>query len=125
MTKQDRHGFCVDFTHDESARIEYLSSLRGYVLHDMAAHMRATYDDQVKTEFVRQHGREPRNGDEVHDAMASLTSFKAYGAARVAAQELVWHSATRPVARHADEFAAIAAKAAKENPAGGSVAIDP
>lgn len=124
MPKQDRHGFCVDFSHDEAARIDYLSSLRGYVLHDMAAQMRAAYDDQVTADFVHQHGRKPQNGDEVHDAMASLAIFKAYGAARVTAQELVWHSLIRPVARHADAFAAIAAKAAQENSAGGSVVVD-
>ncbi|HEX8757296.1 MAG TPA: class I SAM-dependent methyltransferase [Steroidobacteraceae bacterium] len=75
-----------------ASRQSFVASLRGYVLDDLAAAMRHTYESEIEPAFERAHGRPPRTEDEVHAAMQNNAVFKIYSSIRVNAQEMVWRS---------------------------------
>ena len=77
---------------DTRARQDFVSSLRGFILNDMANGMQARYRSVVAPRFERQMGRPPCNQDEVHDAMRQDLYFKFYSSVRYNAQEMVWRS---------------------------------
>ncbi len=69
MIKDLSHGLRVVPSRDERTRQEFVASLRLHILADMAASMRARYEQRVLPRFQQEHGRSPADGDEVHDAM--------------------------------------------------------
>jgi len=99
MTQELIHDLKLDRTLDESARQDFVAALRGFVLHDIAGDMRATYERRVKPEITRAWGHEPRDSAEVHRAMRETLCFKFYSAMRVNAQEMVWDSVRDQVQR--------------------------
>lgn len=114
---QVNHGLGLGRTLDEAARQEFVSALRGFILHDMARDLRQVYDRDVKPAATREKGREPANSSEVHQAIRSHDYFKFYSAMRVNAQEMVWDSVRDQIARQRPQLnAAIAA--AKSKPLG-------
>jgi ubiquinone/menaquinone biosynthesis C-methylase UbiE len=92
------------------ARQRFVSGLRGFVLSDLAGDLRRAYDARVAPRFQGVHGRLPADGDEVHQALRTDPTFKAYSSLRVTAQKMVWDSVTPVVARQraALETAAVA-----------------
>lgn len=113
---QLQHGLGLPRTLDEAARHDFVSALRGFILHDMAGDMRATYEHEVKPAEVRAKGREPANGSEVHAAMRGKSTFKFYSAMRVNAQEMVWDSVREQVVRERHSLNASVAQALAANP---------
>jgi SAM-dependent methyltransferase len=79
---------------DSLARQDFVSSLRGYILNDMAAGMKARFEDEVEPALVRALGRPVQTQDEVHGAMRKDTYFKFYSSVRYNAQEMVWRAVT-------------------------------
>ena len=77
---------------DAQARQDFISSLRGYILNDMASGMKARFDDVLAPSFARAHERQPATQDEVHDLMRQDSYFKFYSSVRYNAQEMVWRS---------------------------------
>ena len=84
---------------DTVARQSFIAQLRGYILNDMAAAMRRSFEQDVVPEFVRAHGRAPSTEDEVHEAMRCSNVFKFYSSIRCNAQEMVWRSVMPAVVR--------------------------
>lgn len=119
------HGLKVNPTRDESARQEFVSCLRGYILVDMATTMNRRYEEKVAPQFEREHKRLPENGPEVHKAMKSDVYFKFYSSIRYNAQEMVWRSVIPVVERNLDYLIG-QAKDLKDNAgkASGSVRLD-
>jgi SAM-dependent methyltransferase len=77
---------------DSLARQDFISSLRGYILNDMATGMQARFEGEIEPAFARQKGRPPQTQDEVHAAMRKDVYFKFYSSVRYNAQEMVWRS---------------------------------
>lgn len=100
MTFQLAHELKIPFSRDQEARQDFISALRGYILNDMAANMKARYERDVAPSFARKHGHAPATQDDVHDAMRADASFKFYSAIRVNAQEMVWRSVIPAVAEN-------------------------
>lgn len=98
-TPQVNHALGLGRTLDEAARQDFVSTLRGFILHDMARDMREVYERDVKPAAVRATGREPANSSEVHQAIRGHDYFKFYSAMRVNAQEMVWDSVREQIAR--------------------------
>jgi ubiquinone/menaquinone biosynthesis C-methylase UbiE len=94
------HDLKVEPTRDESARQEFVSCLRGYILVDMATTMNRRYTNKVAPHFEREHARLPDGGPEVHKAMKSDLYFKFYSSIRFNAQEMVWRSVIPVVERN-------------------------
>ena len=62
---------------DAQARQDFISSLRGYILNDMASGMKARFDDVLAPSFARAHERQPATQDEVHDLTAARVAAQA------------------------------------------------
>jgi ubiquinone/menaquinone biosynthesis C-methylase UbiE len=119
MLKDLSHDLRVTPTRDERTRQEFVASLRKYVLADMAASMRTSYEQRVLPAFQRAHGRPPADGDEVHDAMQDERYFRFYSAIRYNAQEMVFRSVIPVVDRNLEELG----ERVRQQP--GKVALDP
>jgi hypothetical protein len=70
------HDLKPDAPLDTRARQDFISSLRGFILNDMATDMQSQYQASVEPKFRKAHGHAPRNQDEVHDAMREDLHFK-------------------------------------------------
>jgi SAM-dependent methyltransferase len=106
---------------DARARQDFVSSLRGFVLNDMADGMRARYEGDVAPRLERA-GVEP-DEDAIRAAMASDLYFQFYSATRVNAQEMVWRAVTPGV--EADLPDLERRIDAVSGAAGGSLTLDP
>jgi ubiquinone/menaquinone biosynthesis C-methylase UbiE len=106
MLKDLSHDLRVSPTRDERTRQEFVASLRKHVLADMAASMRANYEQRVLPAFERAHGRAPTDGDEVHDAMQDERYFRFYSSIRYNAQEMVFRSVIPVVDRNLEDLGA-------------------
>ena len=112
-------------THDEFSRQRLVSALRKFVLTDMRSQMKSAYDTLETPAFQARHGHAPRDGREVDKAMERNDVSRFYSSLRYNAQEMVWASVQEPIERVLPEMIAVAKRAATENPAGGSLTLDP
>ena len=99
------HDLAIDATRDETARQGFVTSMRQFVLGNLAGNMRTVYDRRVLPTFERTHGRAPKDGPEIHTAMKPDTLFKFYSAVRNNTQELVWRSVLPGIDRSSEELA--------------------
>jgi ubiquinone/menaquinone biosynthesis C-methylase UbiE len=112
-------------THNELARQRYVSSLRKYVLFEKQGEMQRDYETIVAPAYKKAHGHTPRTGVEIEKAMDGRLSYGVYSSMRYDAQEMVWASVQEPVERVLPDMIALAKQAAAENPAGGSLRLNP
>ncbi|MCC5860646.1 MAG: class I SAM-dependent methyltransferase [Gammaproteobacteria bacterium] len=117
------HDLKIPHSLDERARQDFVSSLRGFVLHDMANDLREVYHRDVLPEATRRLGHEPADSSEVHRAIKSNLTFQLYSAMRVNAQEMVWDSVRAPVERSAAWLNSKVEDAARKPR--GSLTLDP
>jgi SAM-dependent methyltransferase len=117
------HDLKVSHDRNAQARQDFISSLRGFILNDMAAGMRARFDEEIEPQFVRQHGRPPQTEDEVHAAMRRDISFKFYSSVRYNAQEMVWRSVIPGVQAAMPELSQTVERLSERG--GGSLTLDP
>jgi SAM-dependent methyltransferase len=112
-------------THDEVARQRLVSALRKHVLVDKGEEMRAAYQGRAAADYATRHGHPPRDHWDIREAMRPTMAYRVYSALRVNAQEMTWSSVADAVERRLPEMIEIARDAARLNPAGGSLRIDP
>jgi ubiquinone/menaquinone biosynthesis C-methylase UbiE len=108
MLKDLSHDLRVSPSRDERTRQEFVASLRGYILDDMAASMHRHYDQRVAPAFLQKEGRLPVDGDEVHNALQEDRYFRFYSSIRYNAQEMVFRSVIPVVDRNMEELNAMA-----------------
>lgn len=92
MIEDLSHDLRVKPTRDERSRQEFVAALRHHVLDDLADGMRRHYEERVRPAFERAHGRPPRDGAEVHEALQDDRWFRFYSSIRYNAQEMVFRS---------------------------------
>ncbi len=117
------HGLHATPTLDEAARQDFVSVLRGLVLRDMAADLRAAYEADIAPAIRAETGADPKTPSEVHNAFRDHETFKFYSAMRVNAQEMVWDSVHEPVSRHLDDINAKVREAMAHGK--GTLSLDP
>jgi ubiquinone/menaquinone biosynthesis C-methylase UbiE len=122
MTVELQHPMKPEATPEEIARGRFTSGIRGLILNDLAADMRSAYERRAAPAFVKEHGREPANSREAHQALRGDPAFNIYSAMRVQAQKMVWASVAESVER---EAVRLADEAAKAEGAPGSLTFDP
>lgn len=105
-----QHEMALRPFRDEKSRQEFVSSLRGHILVNMASSMQKRYQEVVLPQFEAKNGRAPINGSEVHKEMKSDLYFKFYSSVRYNAQEMVWRSVIPVVSRNLEEMVVKAAK---------------
>lgn len=117
------HEMKVAHDRDTCARQDFVSSVRSYLLNEMAAGMKQRYQETVEPALERQLGRKPTTQDEVHAAMKGNVFFKFYSAVRYNAQEMVWRSVIPAIEAALPTMQAKAV--ALDGAAGGSLSLDP
>ena len=117
------HDLKIPHTRDTRARQDFVSTLRGFMLNDMAAGMKQHYQQVVEPALERQLGGKPATQDDVHAAMKSDLYFKFYSAVRYNAQEMVWRSVIPGVQNALPDLQA--KEAALAGVADGSLTLDP
>lgn len=126
MIKSLLHDLSVSPSRDEKSRQEFVSSLRGHILVNMATSMNRRYEEKVAPKFIKDNGRPPKDGPEVHKAMKSDTYFKFYSSVRYNAQEMVWRSVIPAVERDLDSLIGKAAALRSDtSTTKGSLSLDP
>ena len=126
MTDYVRHGLRIEPTRDELSRQRFVSDMRRRILGDLAGEMRSAYAKSVEPALVREKGREPEDGVEVHRAMRGERSYRFYSAMRVNCQKLVWRSVIPTIERNLQDLnRKVAGAAANGSGCGGSVTLNP
>ena len=126
MSEATRQDLRIEPTQDELSRQHFVMGMRSYILHDLAGGMRTVYDNRVEPTFVREHGRNPEDGPEVHKALQDETIFKFYSSMRCNAQEMVWRSVMPTVERNASDLAERArVLGSSRDKANGTLELDP
>jgi SAM-dependent methyltransferase len=103
MTRFVTHDLALAPTTDELAGQDFVSSLRGFVLNDMAAAMKRRFDTAIAPALA-----EGATGQDVHRAMKPDLAFRFYSATRVSAQEMVWDSVRTTLERDRGRLTATA-----------------
>lgn len=124
MIQQAEHEFLVKATHDELSRQSYISDLRMYLLNTIGAGLQDVYDRKVRPAFEAEHGRPPRNGDEVLRGMLKDEYCKTWSSMVRATQEMIYDSVIPSVER-AQPGLNERVRAANQRPTLGSLELDP
>ena len=112
-----QHSLTLNKNLDQRARERFTSSMRAWVLTDLAAQMQADYV-QASAETNDSH----ESGEAVHEFLKERGLFKWYSSLRCATQELVWQSVLRAIESDPDSVQNISAAATPTH--GGSLALD-
>ncbi len=116
------HGLAVSSSRDETARQDFATGMRRYVLGNLAGHMRTVYDRRVRPAHEKSTGRAPETGPQIHVAMKPESVFKFYSSIRNGTQELVWRSVLPSIDRSAKD---LAGKAESLNASADTLHLDP
>lgn len=100
-----QHGVYPDMTHDERARMNFLSSCYRVVASTVAPGNKQVYEKRVLPEFVAANGVEPQNRHQVRQAMNANPFHNMWGAVRRNLMEIRQQTGRALVLRQADELA--------------------
>jgi ubiquinone/menaquinone biosynthesis C-methylase UbiE len=112
-------------THDEYARQRAVATMHAHALLNLRFDLRQPYEKTVRPKFERANGRPPQNGAEVAQAMEGETCYRIYSSIRYNAQEMGALARQPIIERALPQMIETARVAAKLNPAGGSLRLDP
>ncbi len=85
--------------HDEHAREDFIVTLKMHMTDHVYPYDEAVYEKVAKPKFVKVNGREPSNGDEVHQLMMSEPYTQFWSAIARSMQEMLWDNEGR-IAEH-------------------------
>ncbi len=119
------HNMMPDLNHDERARQQFVSGLRRYLSAELMPGNQRVYEHNVQPAFIEKHGRAPETVKEVRREMTQNSYYQFWSAMQRRSQELMWESVIEPTERQLDALIERFRSIAKENPAGGSLALDP
>ncbi|MEL7537335.1 MAG: class I SAM-dependent methyltransferase [Pseudomonadota bacterium] len=92
METRLNHGLELEKSQANRARERFASSLRAYVLHNLAGALRDDYEHNALPEAEQRGESAPTNGPGVHKMLKGRDVFNLYSSMRCTAQELVWNS---------------------------------
>jgi len=117
------HAMMVDETHDEHARMGFVSSYKSYLTNDVSGGSRLVYDALVRPVARRQRGGEP-DRHEIRRLMADQPFFQMVSSLRRTSQEMIWDSTGECVERQIGDLIT-RARTIEARPAKGSLRLDP
>lgn len=112
-------------SHDEYSRQRAVAVLHSHALLNLRFDVSKTYERNVRPKFEAAHGRSPKDGQEIAKAIRDDHFFKFYSSIRYNAQEMGPLSRQAAVERALPKMIEVARQAARQNPAGGSLQLDP
>ena len=125
MTQPITHALAMDRNRDTRARERFVSSLRGYVLNNLAATMRKDFESGAAAEVEKDAAAGQFDGAEVHRAMRKRNIFKAYSSARCTAQQMVWDVVMDSIEQQRGQLNATGKDLMNSASAGGTLELDP
>ena len=111
------HALALNRSLDQRARERFTSSMRAWVLTDLAGQMQSDYNQAYEAS-----GTHHESGEAVHQFLKDRGLFKWYSSLRCATQELVWQSVLRAVESDPVSVAQIGEPEAPRH--GGSLTLD-
>jgi ubiquinone/menaquinone biosynthesis C-methylase UbiE len=115
----------IQQTHDEHARTRAVAVLHNHALMNLRFQQRDVLERDAGPAFEKEHGHAPRDGREIAAAMENHPFYRFYSAIRYNAQEMGPLSRIAAVERALPEMIAVGRDAARLNPAGGSLRLNP
>jgi SAM-dependent methyltransferase len=119
--RQRAHDALPRPNHDESARQDFVASLRQYSGRSLGAANYKLYKSKVEPAFEKAHGRLPADAEEVRPLMTAQPYYQFWSATQRNSQEMMWDSVIDTVERHQPQ---LTEKAAQIGPLG-SLDLDP
>jgi SAM-dependent methyltransferase len=102
MERQFPHAHLPMGTADERARQDFVQSFKLHLAQDIVPDIQRVYEKSAEPEFVRRHGRLPRDGAEVQSVMENDHVYRTWESLYRTAQEMIWTSVIEPIARERD-----------------------
>ncbi len=99
-----KHEMLVETSHDESARLDFMSNFFSYIGNEMWPNHRKVYDNIVEPNFKKVNKRKPKNRHEVRKEMLKNSYFQAWSHLRVYAQENTYSERRNIVNRQLDKL---------------------
>lgn len=112
-------------THDEFARQRAIAVLSTHAMLNLRFDVRKTYEQNVVPQFEAEHGRPPKDGREIAEAIKDDHFFKFYSSIRYNAQEMGPMSRQPAVERALPQMIEVFRQAARLRPAGGTLRLNP
>ncbi|WP_295636948.1 class I SAM-dependent methyltransferase [Novosphingobium sp.] len=119
---QERHALLPEATHDESARQDFVSSLRKMFTTELFPGTRRVYQEELLPRHVARHGQPPADQREVSKLMERSFYYRGSNVIGRAAQELLWDTVGESIERQLDTLNAAAKPKLGEL---GTLTIDP
>ncbi len=98
------HAIRVETSHDEDARSNFMMDLYRHLGQNMAPGRRDIYETKIKKNFVKEHGRAPKDRHEVRNAVKSDPYFQFWGHLRVYCNQNLFYENGRTVERQLDDL---------------------
>lgn len=121
-TEVHEHGVFPRAAHDEAARYNFLANFNRYLAQTLGPGNALTYQKRVLPQFVKEHGREPKDRHEVRRAMNEDPYHRAWSSLRRNSMEMRQQNGRGIVLR---QHSVIAARIAKHNVNAASLELDP
>lgn len=121
---QTQHDVLPRATHDEAARQDFIQSFKVYLANNVSPGNREVYDQRVKPQFEKEHGRGPKDRHEVRKAMGADPYYQFWSSLQRTSQEMMWDSVSASVDRQLDDLVGKAKSGGQGQPLG-SLKLDP
>jgi SAM-dependent methyltransferase len=113
--RQRAHDALPRPNHDESARQDFVASLRQYSGRTLGAANYKIFKAKIEPAFEKAHGRAPADSEEVRPLMTADPYYQFWSATQRNSQEMMWDSVIDTVERHQP---VLTQKAAEPGPLG-------
>ncbi len=117
-----RHAMFPTPSHDEAARFDFLANFNKYLSGTIGAGNKRAYDNRVLPAFVKEHGREPADRNEIRRAMNRDPWHRFWSGMKRNSMEMRQQNGRQMTLR---QIAALDARAAQFNAGKSTLELDP
>ena len=122
-SQQEQHPILPKTTHDELSRQDFVRDFRLFLGRVLAPANMTIWDKSLGPAFLKHHGREPKNADEVREVMTKDPRYQIWSAMQRNSQEGMWDSVIDSVERQLPDL--IEKANTTESNVGGTLSLDP
>ena len=122
METQHQHAVLPAATHDESARQNFVQSLKVHLATRVSPGNKTVYEHRAAPRFAREHRRPPKDHHEVRSVMRHEPYYQTWSTLLRTSQEMMWDSVNVSVER---QLPVLRDQAAAERDTLGSLTLNP
>lgn len=104
MARNPTHDMLSPPNHDEKARQMFVLTLKHHIGRKVRPGNKTIYEKLAKPKFVKEHGREPTDRNEIGEVMWQEPDYLMFSALNRNAQEMMWDSVAEPIYRQKDRL---------------------